>query len=167
MTNQAANDNGPDRADDRFAVKVKGNQDQINQLLREGEVDIGDHPNIADNRDGTGSLDAFLSSRQIETLRADGYEISVGDNLSEQARVRLNDVGKRRPVRGRPHRARRLGPQSRREHRPEQEGTVMTFLNVDEIESALIGLNNTYPGITQLLPLPNLTAIYSAEATRC
>lgn len=33
----------------------------------------------------------------------------------------------------------------------------MTFLNVTEIESALIGLNNTYPGLTQLLPLPNVT----------
>ena len=93
MTEQATNDSGPERPDDRFAVKVKGNQEQINRLLREGDVDIGDHPSIRDNRDGTGSLDAFLTSRQIESLRADGYEISVGDNLSEQARVRLADVG--------------------------------------------------------------------------
>jgi hypothetical protein len=94
MTDQTADDSGPDRADDRFAVKVKGNKEQINQLLREGDIDIGDHPNVADNRDGTGSLDAFLTSRQIETLRADGYEVSIGDNLSEQARVRLAEVGK-------------------------------------------------------------------------
>ena len=33
----------------------------------------------------------------------------------------------------------------------------MTFLNVTEIESALIGLNNAYPRLTQLLPLPNPT----------
>ncbi|MDQ0822712.1 murein tripeptide amidase MpaA [Arthrobacter sp. V4I6] len=33
----------------------------------------------------------------------------------------------------------------------------MTFLNVTEIESALIGLNNAYPRLTQLLPLPNTT----------
>jgi murein tripeptide amidase MpaA len=33
----------------------------------------------------------------------------------------------------------------------------MTFLNVDEIESALVALNNTYPAITQLIPLPNTT----------
>lgn len=94
MTNQAAEENGADCADDRFAVKVRGNQAQINQLLREGEVDIGDHPNIADNRDGTGSLDAFLTSLQIETLRADGYDITVGENISAQARVRLAEVGK-------------------------------------------------------------------------
>jgi hypothetical protein len=93
MTDQTADDSGPDGADDRFAVKVKGNKEQINQLLREGDIDIGDHPNVADNRDGTGSLDAFLTSRQIETLRADGYEINIGDNLSEQARVRLAEVG--------------------------------------------------------------------------
>lgn len=33
----------------------------------------------------------------------------------------------------------------------------MTFLNVVEIESALIGLNNQYPGLTELLALPNTT----------
>lgn len=33
----------------------------------------------------------------------------------------------------------------------------MTFLNVTEIESALIGLSNTYPSLTELLPLPNVT----------
>lgn len=34
----------------------------------------------------------------------------------------------------------------------------MTFLNVTEIESALVALNATYPSITQLIPLPNETA---------
>jgi murein tripeptide amidase MpaA len=33
----------------------------------------------------------------------------------------------------------------------------MTFLNVVEIESALAALNNTYPSLTQLIPLPNTT----------
>ncbi len=34
----------------------------------------------------------------------------------------------------------------------------MTFLNVVEIESALIALNNAYPGLTELILLPNPTA---------
>jgi murein tripeptide amidase MpaA len=33
----------------------------------------------------------------------------------------------------------------------------MTFLNVDEIESALVALHSTYPALTELLPLPNVT----------
>jgi murein tripeptide amidase MpaA len=33
----------------------------------------------------------------------------------------------------------------------------MTFLNVTEIESALVALNSTYPSLTQLIPLPNVT----------
>ncbi len=33
----------------------------------------------------------------------------------------------------------------------------MTFLNVGEIESALVALSNSYPSLTQLLPLPNIT----------
>lgn len=33
----------------------------------------------------------------------------------------------------------------------------MTYLNVVEIESALAALNSTYPALTRLIPLPNLT----------
>jgi murein tripeptide amidase MpaA len=33
----------------------------------------------------------------------------------------------------------------------------MTFLNVTEIESALVALNSTYPSVTRLIPLPNST----------
>ncbi len=33
----------------------------------------------------------------------------------------------------------------------------MTFLKVDEIESALKALSNAYPSLTELIPLPNLT----------
>jgi hypothetical protein len=34
----------------------------------------------------------------------------------------------------------------------------MTFLNINEIESALVALSQAYPTLTQLLPLPNTTA---------
>lgn len=93
MSDQAAEDTGPELAEDLFAVRLKGNQEQIDELLRRGEVDAGDHPHITDNRDGTGWLDLFLTSRQIESLRAAGHEIQVGENLSEQGRVRLADIG--------------------------------------------------------------------------
>lgn len=93
MSDQAAEDSGPERAEDLFAARLKGNQEQIDELLRRGEVDAGDHPHIRDNRDGTGWLDLFLTSRQIESLRAAGHEIQVGENLSVQGRMRLADIG--------------------------------------------------------------------------
>jgi hypothetical protein len=93
MSDQADEDTGPEPAEDLFAVRLKGNQEQIDELLRRGEVDAGDHPHISDNRDGTGWLDLFLTSRQIESLRASGHEIQIGENLSEQGRVRLADIG--------------------------------------------------------------------------
>ena len=93
MSDQADEDTGPEPAEDLFAVRLKGNQEQIDELLRRGEVDAGDHPHITDNRDGTGWLDLFLTSRQIESLRASGHEIQIGENLSEQGRVRLADIG--------------------------------------------------------------------------
>jgi hypothetical protein len=93
MTDQTAEDSGPERADDQFAVRLKANQEQVDELLRRGEVDAGDHPHISDNRDGTGWLDLLLTSRQIGSPSAEGYEIQVGANLSELGRVRLADVG--------------------------------------------------------------------------
>lgn len=93
MTDQVTGDIGPDRADDKFAVKLKGNPEQIDQLLRQGEVDIGDHPHFTENRDGTAWLDMFLTQRQIESLREEAYEIQVGDNLSKMARQRLSEIG--------------------------------------------------------------------------
>lgn len=93
MTDQTAGDSGPERADDQFAARLKGNQEQVDELLRRGEVDVGDHPHISDNGDGTGWLDVFLTTGQIDSLRAEGYEIQVSANLSELGRVRLADIG--------------------------------------------------------------------------
>lgn len=93
MTENSAEDSGPEREDDQFAVRLKGSQEQMDKLLRRSEFDAGDHPHISDNRDGTGWLDLFLTSRQISSLRAEGYEIQVGANLSELGRVRLAEIG--------------------------------------------------------------------------
>jgi hypothetical protein len=83
-----------ERSDDQFAVRVKVTPGQVERLVRRGEFDFGDHPRITENADGTGSLDLFVSRAQIEALRAEGYEIEVGVNLSARARERLDEIGK-------------------------------------------------------------------------
>jgi hypothetical protein len=87
-------DGGAERDDDQFVVRVKATRGQVDELLRRGEFDFGDHPNITPNPDGTGNLDLFLTRTQIEALRARGYEVEVGLNLSARARERVADVGK-------------------------------------------------------------------------
>ena len=83
----------PERADDQFAVRVKVASGQADKLLRRGEFDFGDHPNIKPNPDGTAILILFVSQAQVEALRGEGYEIEVGANLSARARERLAEVG--------------------------------------------------------------------------
>jgi hypothetical protein len=82
-----------EREDDQFAVRVKVTQAQASELLRRGGLDFGDHPNITPNPDGTGSFDLFVSRAEIAALRAEGYEIEAGANLSARARQRLSEVG--------------------------------------------------------------------------
>jgi hypothetical protein len=78
--------------DDQFAVRVRVTRDQADDLLRRGEFDFGDHPRIAENPDGTGDLDLFLSRPQIDGLRAEGFEIEVGQNQSATARERVAEI---------------------------------------------------------------------------
>jgi hypothetical protein len=85
---------GDERETDQFAVRVKVTREQARALLRREEFDFGDHPRITENPDGTGNLDLFISRAQIEALRAEGYEVDVGHNLSARARSRLNEIGR-------------------------------------------------------------------------
>jgi hypothetical protein len=85
---------GDERETDQFAVRVKVTREQAGALLRREEFDFGDHPRITENPDGTGNLDLFISRAQIEALRAEGYEVDVGHNLSARARSRLNEIGR-------------------------------------------------------------------------
>ena len=87
-------DAGGERRDDQFAVRVRVTPDQVEELLRRGEFDFGDHPSITPNPDGTGYLDLFPTRPQIEALEAEGYELDVGLNLSARARERVAEVGR-------------------------------------------------------------------------
>lgn len=93
MPDTNANSPGDERAADQFAIRVKVTREQAAALLRRGEFDFGDHPRITENPDGTGSLDLFVSRSQIEALRAEGYEVDIGHNLSARARDRIKEVG--------------------------------------------------------------------------
>lgn len=82
---------GDERDDDQFAVRVRVTREQADALLRRGGFDFGDHPRITENPDGTGNLDLFPSRSQIDSLRAEGYDVDVGHNLSARARERVTE----------------------------------------------------------------------------
>jgi hypothetical protein len=83
-----------ERDDDKFAVRVKVVQrDQADELLRRGEFDFGDHPNVTPNPDGSGGLALFVSRAQIEALQGEGFDVEVLSNQSARARERVAEVG--------------------------------------------------------------------------
>ncbi len=86
MPDRKAKPSADEGDDDQFAVRVRVTREQADVLLRRSEYDFGDHPRIAENPDGTGDLDLFLSRSQIDGLRSEGYEVEVGPNLSATAR---------------------------------------------------------------------------------
>jgi hypothetical protein len=95
MTDEGAprKDEPEERAGDQFAVRVKVARGQAAELLRRGEFDFGDHPNINEDPDGTGRLAIFVTQAQIDALRHEGYEVELGANMSARARERLTEVG--------------------------------------------------------------------------
>ncbi len=93
MTDSDAGPPGDERDDDKFAVRVKVQHGQAGDLLRRGEFDFGDHPNITQNPDGSAGLALFVSRAQIQTLEDEGYEVDVGHNMSARARERVAEVG--------------------------------------------------------------------------
>ena len=93
MTKGKASRPGDELDDDQFAVRVTVTRAQAEELLRRDDLDFGDHSRFGENPDGTGSLDLFVSRAEIAALRAGGYVIEVGANLSARARDRLAEVG--------------------------------------------------------------------------
>lgn len=93
MAKKKADRGGNELDDDKFAVRVKVTRDQAEKLLRRDELDFGDHPRIGENPDGTSTVDVFVTRAEIEALRAEGYEVEVGTNMSARGRERLAEVG--------------------------------------------------------------------------
>jgi hypothetical protein len=83
---------GDERPEDQFYARVTVTREQAAELLRRG-LDFGDRPHVSPNPDGTGDLDLFLTQGQIDGLRADGFAVEMGPNLSARARERLAEVG--------------------------------------------------------------------------
>jgi FMN phosphatase YigB (HAD superfamily) len=82
-----------ERDDDLFAIRVKVQPEQAENLVRRGDFDFGDHPHLTPNPDGSSSLNLFVPKTQIEALEREGYEVEVVSNQSARARERLAEVG--------------------------------------------------------------------------
>jgi len=82
----------PEVPPDRFAVKVAVTPQTITELLRRFALDVGCRPHVEPAPDGSGTFYAFASQDQIQEIRAAGYSVDVGENVSETGRQRMAEV---------------------------------------------------------------------------
>lgn len=78
-----------EREGDILAVRVRATPEQARALVESGDYDTGDHPRFSLGRDGTGSLDLFVSRAQADAIRERGMTVEVVSNQSSRARARI------------------------------------------------------------------------------
>ena len=78
---------------DRFQVWVRVTPDSLDRLLRAFDLDLGDRPVVEPVTRDTGRLVAFATQEQVDALGAAGYDVEVGDNVSDVGRQRQAEVG--------------------------------------------------------------------------
>jgi hypothetical protein len=93
MANKDARPPGEEQDGDVFAVRAKVTEEQALELIGRGGFDYGDRANFDRGPEGTGNLDLFLTSAQIEGLRGEGIDVEVVNNQSARARERMAEVG--------------------------------------------------------------------------
>jgi hypothetical protein len=79
---------------DLYAIRITANRETINKLMRSSNLDLGCRPHPEEHPDGTGTLLAYATAARIRELKAEGYEVEQGENISALGRERQNEVGK-------------------------------------------------------------------------
>lgn len=82
-----------EREDDIFAVRLRVTPDEARRLVESGDYDTGDHPRFAMTRDGSGSLDLFMTRAQADALRGRGIDLEIVSNQTSRARSRIAELG--------------------------------------------------------------------------
>lgn len=78
---------------DRFALRITLTREAFAELMQRFELDLGCRPQVQLNADGTGTLLAFASEERIGELRAAGYAVEQGENVSALGRERQREIG--------------------------------------------------------------------------
>ncbi len=81
-----------DRAD-MIAVRITVTRGSFAELMQRFALDVGCRPVVEQTGDDRGTLLAFAPRTQIAELEAAGYQIEIGENVSEVGRLRQAEIG--------------------------------------------------------------------------
>ena len=91
MVDQTGSDEIPP---DLFATRITGTRETLVKIMQAFELDVGCRPHPRMNPDGTATLLVYATEERIGELRAAGYGVERGENVSAIGRDRQADVGK-------------------------------------------------------------------------
>jgi hypothetical protein len=79
---------------DLYAARINGSPETFAKLRQEFELDVGCRgPHVEVNPDGSGTMLVFATEERIRELRAAGYRVELGENVSEIGRQRQKEIG--------------------------------------------------------------------------
>ena len=78
---------------DLYAARITGSRETIIKLMQEFRLDVGCRPHPEVNPDGSVTLLVYATEELIRELRATGYSIERGENVSALGRLRQGEVG--------------------------------------------------------------------------
>jgi hypothetical protein len=85
----------PDEAGppDLYAARITGSRETIVRLMQSFDLDVGCRPHPEVNPDGSVTLLAYADEERMSRLRAAGYRVERGENVSAVGRQRQAEVG--------------------------------------------------------------------------
>jgi carboxypeptidase T len=131
----------------RYRITISGsNKSAMLDLLRKFSIDVSDH-GVRFAPDVGFTVTAFAASDEIEKLRRAGYHVVQHEDADEAGKACQEEVG----------RGNRYTGSAQPPSPPSVKGST-TYLNIDEVESALaVAAAAPYANIATLITLPNPT----------
>jgi carboxypeptidase T len=135
------------RAMTRYRITINGsNRAPMADLVRKYDIEVSDH-GVRFAPDVGFTVTAFAAPKQIEELRRVGYRVVQHEDADEFCKARQSEVG-----RGNRYTGSATPPSP-----PSVKGST-TYLNIDEVESALVAAAAApYANIATLITLPHPT----------
>ncbi|MDX6404028.1 MAG: hypothetical protein QOH70_1483 [Blastocatellia bacterium] len=88
----------PERNDERppdlYAVRITAGREVLAKIIREFALDVGCRPHAELKPDGSAALLAYATKERIDEMKAAGYGVELGENVSAIGRERQAEVGK-------------------------------------------------------------------------
>ncbi len=79
---------------DQYATRITANRETLAKIMQDFALDVGCRPHAEMKPDGTATMLVYATEERIAELRAAGYGVERGENVSAIGRERQADVGR-------------------------------------------------------------------------